>query len=103
MKILFDFIKDGKIDPNQAFEKNVDNFLFNLYYGNMEKYYEIENLNQIESILINLFKDVKRSIMTLNWEICYSEVVLFDGNNNLLESLLTFYKKNYNLVNFKIY
>ena len=92
MKILFDFIKDGKIDPNQAFEKNVENFLFNLYYGNMEKYYEIENLNQIESILINLFKDAKRSIMTLNWEICYSEVVLFDGNNSL-ESLLTFYKK----------
>ena len=51
---FFYFIKDDLIDPNTAFIQNVDNFLFTIFLGYLDRY----------------LSDIKRKKFTFNWFVC---------------------------------
>ena len=59
---FFRFIKDDLIDPNMAFIQNVDNFLFCIYFGYLERS-ESNKTKKRNILLANLFRDIKSSLM----------------------------------------
>ena len=50
---FFHFIKDELIDPINAFEQNVDNFLFTIYFGYLEKY--SSDIEEERNSLLSIF------------------------------------------------
>ena len=58
----FHFIKDDLIDPNIAFIQNVDNFLFCIYFGYLERY-ESDIKKERNKLLADLFRNIKSSLM----------------------------------------
>ena len=59
---FFRFIKDDLIDSNIAFMQNVDNFLFCLYFGYLDRY-ESDIKKERNRLLDNLFSIIKNSLM----------------------------------------
>ena len=59
---FFHFIKDDLIDPNIAFIQNVDNFLFCIYFGYLERY-KSDMKKERNILLADLFRNIKSSLM----------------------------------------
>ena len=59
---FFHFIKDDLIDPNIAFIQNVDNFLFCIYFGYLDRY-ESDIKQERNKLLADLFRNIKSSLM----------------------------------------
>ena len=58
----FRFIKDEQVDADKVFIQNVDNFLFQIHFGYLERYKSDIKLKR--NILVsNLLRDMKSSIM----------------------------------------
>ena len=59
---FFHFIKDDKIDPNNAFIQNVDNFLFCIYFNYFDRY-ESKIKEERNMVLEYFFRNIKTSLM----------------------------------------
>ena len=59
---FFYFIKDDLIDPNTAFIQNVDNFLFYIYFGYVDRY-ESSIKKEKKILLTDLFRNIKSLLM----------------------------------------
>ena len=110
-KLYFYFVKDSEIDANQAFDKNVDNFLFSLYFDYIKREYG-KNEEERDKILIDLFIEIKESLMFIDFikyndedENIYNYENQNDDediNNYNSNRLIKFLQKNMNEINMEI-
>ena len=63
---FFCFIKDDLIDPINAFKQNVDNFLFTVYFGYLERY-DSDIKEERNRLLSILFRNIKTSLMVMSF------------------------------------
>ena len=59
---FFRFIKNDLIDPKKAFIQNVDNFLFCIYFGYLERY-DSHKKEERNKLLTYLFRNIKSTCM----------------------------------------
>ena len=111
VKLYFYFVKDSKIDPNQAFDKNVDNFLFSLYFGYTKGEY-VKNQGERDRILTEIFIPIKETIMFIDF-IKYNDedknIYNYENQNDgededdyYSNRLIEFLQKNMNEINMEI-
>ena len=83
--IFFHFVKDGEIDPNEAFVQNIRNFQSDLSRGVIKRYIERDQ-DERDELLTVLFKEIESLIV--------SEEYHFDilQNNSLSEEHIKTHK-----------
>ena len=81
---FFRFIKDDLIDPNIVFIQNVDNFLFCIYFNYLERY-ESDIKKERNSLLANLFRDIKSVLMGGKMFLGYKRVDIEEKVKELLK------------------
>ena len=74
--IFFDLVKDGDIDPNEAFKQNVENFLYDLSLGFISRYYD-KHQEIRDKYITDLFTEIKNLIDKNNTVINFKEKNLY--------------------------
>ena len=55
--IFFHFVKDGEIDPNEAFVQNIRNFQSDLSHGFIKRYFERDQ-DERDELFTVLFEEI---------------------------------------------
>ena len=82
---FFHFIKDELIDPIDAFKQNVDNFLFTIYFGFLERY-SSDIKKERNRLLSILFGNIKKTLMVMS--IDYNEDNEYLGRYGYLDDFI---------------